>query len=155
MINGYSPKTQVGIIGTRNNVNKTANSVQSLMANSSYKGEGTNHEYQSDFRQRGLNIFTSAGFSLAHEFGKPDRLNANYFYSNSNNDLKEQVHTVESLNDGNQLIRNNVGTSKNENRSHNFTSSYNHSSEERDIDASYSMRNSTSNSINTQNRRWP
>lgn len=150
MLNGYTPKTQVGIIGTHNNVNKTANSVQSLMANSSYKGEGTNNEYQSDFSQRGLNIFTSAGFTLAHEFGKPYRLNASYFFSNSDNDLKEQVHTVESLNDGNQLIRDNVGTSKNVNRSHNFNSSYNHSSDERDIVAGYNMRNSINNSINTQ-----
>ncbi len=52
MLSGYTPKTQVSIIGTRNNVNKTANSVQSLMGYSSYKGEGTNYDYQSDFGRR-------------------------------------------------------------------------------------------------------
>jgi len=150
MLNAYTPKTQLGIIGTRNNVNKTANSVQSLMGYSSYKGEGTNYEYQSDFGRRGLNVFTSAGFTLAHEFSKPDRLNTDYFFSNSRQEELEKVRTIESLNEGNQLEKNAAGTSNTVRNDHRFNSSYRHSSEKWDLDASYRMNASASSGVNTQ-----
>ncbi|RZK46794.1 MAG: TonB-dependent receptor [Pedobacter sp.] len=150
MLSGYSPKTQLSIIGTRNNVNKTANSVQSLMSYSSYKGESTNYEYQSDFGRRGLNVFSSAGLTMAHEFNKVDRLNADYFFSNSKQDELEQVRTVESLNEGNRLERDAVGTSNSLRNDHRANSSYRHSSEKWDLEAAYKMNTGTSSSINTQ-----
>lgn len=150
MLSGYTPKTQVSIIGTRNNVNKVAGSVQSLMGYSSYKGEGTNYDYQSDFGRRGLNTFSSAGFTLAHEFSKPDRLNADYFFSSSKQEEQEKIRTVESLNGGNQLEKNATGTANSNRNNHRFGSRYSHSSETWDLEAKYDMNNSTSSSINTQ-----
>jgi hypothetical protein len=150
MLNAYTPKTQLGIIGTRNNVNKTANSVSSLMGYSSYKGQGTNYDYQSDFSRRGLNVFSSAGFTLAHEFSKPDRLNADYFFSNSKQEELEKVRTVESQNEGSQLDKNAVGTSNTVRNDHRINTSYRHSSESWELDARYSMNNGTSSGINNQ-----
>ncbi len=150
MLSGYTPKTQVSIIGTRNNVNKTANSVQSLMGYSSYKGEGTNYDYQSDFGRRGLNVFTSAGFTMAHEFSKPDRLNADYFFSRSKQEELEQVRTVESLNGGNQLEKNATGTANSSQNNHRLGSRYSHSSESWELDANYDMNTGNNSSVNTQ-----
>jgi hypothetical protein len=129
MLSGYTPKTQVSIIGTRNNVNKTASSVQSLMGYSSYKGEGTNYDYQSDFGRRGLYTFTSSG-------SKQEEL--------------EKIRTVESLNGGNQLEKNATGTANSNRNNHRFGSRYSHSSETWDLDANYDINTSTNSSINTQ-----
>lgn len=150
MLSGYTPKTQLSIIGTRNNVNKTANSVQSLMDYSSYKGESTNYEYQSDFRRRGLNVFSSAGFTMAHEFSKPDRLNADYFFSNSKQDELEKVRTIESQNEGSKLEKNAIGTANTVRNDHRVNTAYRHASEKWDLEAGYRMNTGTSSGINTQ-----
>ena len=150
MLSGYTAKTQLSVIGTRNNVNKTANSVRSLMNYSSYKGESTNYEYQSDFGRRGLNVFSSAGFTMAHEFSKPDRLHADYFFSNSKQEELQKTRTIESQNEGSQLERNAVGTANTVRNDHRVNSSYRHSSEKWDLEAAYGMNKGNSSGLNTQ-----
>ncbi|HEY9535714.1 MAG TPA: hypothetical protein VIQ77_14355, partial [Mucilaginibacter sp.] len=49
MITYFSPKTQVAVVGAYNNVNKTAYNVNTLMGFNSFKGEGINNDYHSDF----------------------------------------------------------------------------------------------------------
>ena len=150
MISTFGPKTQISLIGSRNNVNKTANDVSTLMQYSSFKGDLTDVDYHSDFRKRGLNVFSSAGFTLAHEFNKINRLRSDYLYTNLRNEVLERIRKVDNLNNGNQLFQNQVGTSSNEGYDHRFNSSYDLISEHRSLFARYALRKSTNNSINTQ-----
>ncbi|MGF1925073.1 MAG: carboxypeptidase-like regulatory domain-containing protein, partial [Bacteroidia bacterium] len=89
-INMFTPKMQIGIVGASNNINKMANSIRTLTSNSTFKGIGTNVEYQSDFRQPGINRSNVAGATFTYNFiEKPDwdkksTLSGNYFLQNKN-----------------------------------------------------------------------
>ncbi|TWF33936.1 outer membrane beta-barrel protein [Chitinophaga polysaccharea] len=91
-INFFNKQTQLGLVGTSNNVNKVANDANTLMRNSTYKGVGASIEYQPDFRMPGTNRPNSGGVMYQHDFiPSPD-------YSNSNRLA------------GNYFIRNNIST---------------------------------------------
>lgn len=150
MISAFGPKTQISIIGSRNNVNKTADNVSTLMQYSSFKGEGLDLDYHSDFRKQGLNIFSSAGFTLAHEFNKINKLRSDYLYTNLQSKVLETVKKVDNLNNGSQLFQNQVGTSSNGGYNHRFNSSYDLISEHRSLFARYALRKTINNSVNTQ-----
>lgn len=150
MLSAYGPKTQLSIVGARNNVNKTAYDVNTLMRYSSFKGAGVDVDYHSDFRQRGLNVFSSAGYTLAHEINKNNKLRSDYFFYNSQNEVLETVQQVDNLNNGSQLVQNKVGTSDNGSYSHRFSSSYDLKGEHRSLSAEYALKTSNNNSVNTQ-----
>lgn len=64
----FSPKNQISAALANNNVNKTANSVNQLVSLSSFKGEGLDNNYFSDFSRKGMIRFRAAGFNLSHDF---------------------------------------------------------------------------------------
>lgn len=150
MISFFNPKTQFSVVGSRNNVNKTASDVSTLIEYSSFKGAGTDVDYHPDFRKRGLNVFSSAGFTLAHEFNKNNKLRSDYLFTNSQNEVLETIKKVDNLNNGNQLFQNRTGTSSNGGYDHRFNSSYDLSGEHRSLSARYALRTTNNNSVNTQ-----
>lgn len=107
MITYYSPKTQLSVVGAANNVNKTANSVGELMNFNSFKGEGINNDFHSDFSKQGLNVFRGGGATFSQDFSKDaDPRNSYYktnmlrgeaFTSDANNKTIRQSLTYISL----------------------------------------------------------
>ena len=89
----FSPQNQISAALAANNVNKTANSVNQLVSLNSYKGEGIDNSYVSDFKKKGLIRFKSAGFNFLHDFNKSlDKSNqSNLFKMNLFSDGNRQL----------------------------------------------------------------
>ena len=126
MLSGFNKKLQLSAVGAFNNINKIANSTDVLIRNSSFKGEGANTEYQSDFTMRGLNKPAAAGMNFQYDFipdvsyQKSSRITGNYFINynkkftetatESNNFLKADTvlkrignNTQEQINTGQRM----------------------------------------------------
>jgi len=93
MLSGFNKKLQITTVAAANNINKVAGDIDALLRNSSFKGEGANLEYQSDFNMRGVNKPIMAGIRLQNDF-KADvqnrnisRLNADYFINQNNSSV--------------------------------------------------------------------
>lgn len=129
-INYFNSKTQIGLVGASNNINKTAKDVSTLMRNSTFKGTGANVEYQPDFNTQGVNRSNSGGFILQHDFiPNPDfynnnRLTANYFINNSINTINQNSKTITRLGgDSTQILQSN-SNNKSNNTSQSFDARY-------------------------------
>jgi len=129
-INMYTPKMQVALIGAMNNINKTPNSVSSLMQNSTFKGVGTNVEYQPDFRASGVNRPSAFGGSFTYNFiDKPtyelkNTLNANYFLQDKKSDFLSETQTTTSVNASEKIIENSNTINSANNNVQRFDSRY-------------------------------
>jgi hypothetical protein len=107
MITYFSPKTQVAVVGAYNDVNKTAYDVNSLMNFNSFKGEGINNDYHSDFTREGTNTFKGWGFTASHDFSKDndtrqpyyktDMLKGEYFNNNNVNEVLRKSTSLITL----------------------------------------------------------
>jgi hypothetical protein len=156
-VNMFSPKMQLGIIGASNNINKTANNVRTLTANSTFKGLNTNVEYQPDFRQSGINQSNIGGVTFNYnfiekpEYNKKSTLNANYFIQNRDNENVYDAQTTTSINATDKIFDTNTTTGNSASTSQSFDSSleYANKSHRFNINQSMSLNNGTSNN-NTQ-----
>jgi hypothetical protein len=63
-INMFTPKMQLAVVGAINNINKIADNAGELQSNSTFKGVGTNVEYQPDFRAEGITRPSALGGKL-------------------------------------------------------------------------------------------
>lgn len=103
--NAFTPKMQLAIVGASNNINKSLNNIRTLTENSTFKGVGTNVEYQPDFRATGLNKPSATGVAFTYNFvEKPtwenkNTLNANYFLQNREVDFLTDALTTTSVSD--------------------------------------------------------
>jgi hypothetical protein len=95
MITYFSPKTNFSLVGAANDVNKRANDVNTLMGFNSFKGEGINNDYHSDFRQQGYNVFRGGGFTGSHDFSKEGDTRQSYYKTNM---LKAEFFTSSTSN---------------------------------------------------------
>ncbi|WP_429384901.1 outer membrane beta-barrel protein [Mucilaginibacter sp. UYCu711] len=162
MITYFSPKTQVAVVGAHNNVNKSAYDLASLMSFNSFKGEGINSDYHSDFTRQGVNIFTGAGFTASHDFSKDsdprqpyaktNMLKGEYFLNDANNNTVRQSLQIIQLNSG-DLSQLSNSTSTNDEFGQRGNASYNKSFLHSSIGSSVSFnnRNNTSTSTQTNN----
>jgi hypothetical protein len=156
-INMFSPKMQLGIIGASNNINKTANSIRTLTANSTFKGLNTNVEYQPDFRQSGINQPNIGGVTFTYnfiekpEYDKKSTLNANYFVQNKNNENISDAQTTTSINATDKIFDTNTTRGNSASTSQTFDSSLDFAKKNHrlNISQSMSLNNGTSNN-NTQ-----
>ncbi len=82
MVTYFSPKTNFSLVGATNDVNKRASDVNTLMGFNSFKGEGINSDYHSDFRQQGYNVFRGGGFTGSHDFSKEGDTRQAYYKTN-------------------------------------------------------------------------
>ncbi|UEG54017.1 TonB-dependent receptor family protein [Mucilaginibacter daejeonensis] len=67
MLSYYDKRLQISTVGAYNNINKSANDINTLIRSNSFKGDGINTDYQSDFRRAGINVGTTAGVRLQYE----------------------------------------------------------------------------------------
>ncbi|HEY0667621.1 MAG TPA: hypothetical protein VGD22_05555 [Sphingobacteriaceae bacterium] len=67
-LNFFAPKLQLGIIAAGNNVNKIASNIRELTSNSTFKGVGTNVEYQPDFSATGITRTNTGGATFSYNF---------------------------------------------------------------------------------------
>ena len=99
MLSGFNKKLQISAVGAFNNINKLANSADVLLKNSSFKGEGANIEYQSDFNMRGVNKPAAGGITFQYDFipdpayQKTSRLNADYFINRNQTIIDNDTRT--------------------------------------------------------------
>ncbi len=111
-INFFAPKLQLGIIAAGNNVNKIANNTRDLTSNSTFKGVGTNVEYQPDFRATGINRTKTGGATFSYNFiekptyDKKSAITANYFGQNRINDIVSNSQTTTTIGAGSRIFDN-------------------------------------------------
>lgn len=129
-INMYSPKMQIGIVGAMNNINKIANNAGDLLSNSTFKGVGTNVEYQPDFRAEGITRPKALGANFTYNFiEKPtwerkNTLKANYFLQDRSSNYLSDAQTTTSVNSTDKIIENSNTTNNSTNTTQRFDSNY-------------------------------
>ena len=161
MITYFSPKTQVSLVGAYNNVNKTAYDVNTLMRFNSFKGEGINDDYHSDFRKAGVNVFRGGGATFSQDFSKDSDPRQAYFKTNMlkgevfSNDLDNntirQSETITSLGNNTHLDQTSNDTRHSNDFSLRSNGSYEKRTEHNYIGASYNVVNSQNTSQAAQN----
>ncbi len=130
MLSGFNKKLQMNIVGAFNNINKVANNVDALMKSNSYKGEGLNMDYQSNFNTRGLNRPKAAGVKFQYDFiedpqyQKSSRLNADYFMNDNQIEINNNTRSNNFLSADTILLRNVKNRSLNHTTDQSFSSSY-------------------------------
>ncbi|MGM9477247.1 carboxypeptidase regulatory-like domain-containing protein [Pedobacter sp. GSP4] len=145
-LNFSTPKLQLSVIGASNDVNKIPNDINTLIRNSTYKGVGTSVEYQSDFRQPGLNKGNVAGAQMIYNFTPDSKewnnkssLTADYYFKNLESSNIGDQQTITTINDQNQLYSNSSTTSFNTSDRHRFNSIYNYYKKSHRLDLSESF----------------
>ena len=128
-INYFAPRTQLGIVGAANNINKLANSVTQLMQNSTYKGVGANIEYQPDFSMAGTNKSVSAGLVFQHDFNeetdsKKENIEANYFFTKRDNNTLSSIQSITSIGRDSTLTQQNYSNDQSSETTHDFKAKY-------------------------------
>ncbi|PWS30959.1 TonB-dependent receptor [Pedobacter paludis] len=163
--NVFSPKMQLAIVGASNNINKSLNNVNTLINNSTFKGVGTNVEYQPDFRASGINQPNAGGVKFTYNFvEKPTWENRNtvtssYFIQNTNNDYVSNSETTTSINTTDKIYEQNSNTSSNVNNNQNFDARYDLTKKNKALTFSHnfsrnkgeSTNETFRNALNTQN----
>jgi len=98
--NIFYPRTQIGIAGQSNNINRMANNLATLLRNNTFKGGGVSVEYQPDFNMQGYNKPASGGLTFSHDFipefdeYKQERLTATSFVNHNWNQTIKSLQTV-------------------------------------------------------------
>lgn len=129
-LNIFTPKLQAAVIGAANNINKVANDVNTLMRNSTFKGVGTNVEYQPNFRTTGLNRPIAAGFSFTYNFiekptwDKRHSLKSNYFTQNKFLNAQSETNSTTTLSTSDKIYSHSLNTNNNETNNHRFDATY-------------------------------
>ncbi|MGN7787208.1 hypothetical protein ACTJIJ_21930 [Niabella sp. 22666] len=135
MISGFNKKMQVSTVGATNNVNKVADNTDVLVKNASFKGQGINMDYQSNFNMRGLNSPLAGGIKFQYDFipdakyQKTSRLNADYFL-NINEAIISNINTTKNLLQTDTILsRKSINTNNNKTRANRYNSRYSWDSE--------------------------
>lgn len=157
-INMFTPKMELALVGAINNINKTPNNINSLMSNSTFKGVGTNVEYQPDFRASGLNRPAAAGASLTYNFienptyQKKSTLKANYFLQDRNSDNISETRTTTTVNSTDQIFEKSDNTNLSSNTNQRFDSNYEFSKRGQNLTLSQSININQGDSEEQTNR---
>lgn len=161
MLTYFSPKTQVSVVGAFNDVNKTAYDVNTLMRFNSFKGDGINDDYHSDFRKEGVNIFKGGGATFSQDFSKDsdprqpyfktNLLKGEVFSSDLDNKTDKNSKTVISLGDNQNLNQATLDVRHSNDQSIRSNGSYEKRTEHSSINASYNFENTQNTSQATQN----
>lgn len=128
--NIFSPKMQIAIVGASNNINKSPYNVQTLVASSTFKGVGTNVEYQPDFRSSGITQANAAGATFDYNFvEKPtwenkSTLKADYFLRDKNTENLNETQTTTSINSSDKIFEKNTSTNTSESSDQRFSSDF-------------------------------
>lgn len=162
MLNGYNKKLQISNVGAYNNINKSADNINTLISNNSYQGEGNTIDYQPDFKRAGINIGTTAGTRLQYDFipdvayRKSRRLTANYFYKQNNETINSTRLTNTILKMDSILSNNNINKTRNLGTSNSLAANYAQQEKNYNFtisaDANINQNNNTNESTGEQTR---
>lgn len=160
MITYFSPKTQVAVVGAYNNVNKTAYNVNTLMGFNSFKGEGINNDYHSDFTRQGKNVFKGGGFTASQDFSKDNdtrqayyktnMLKGEFFVNDNNNNTERQSLTQVLLGTG-TLNQTSSSSSISDDYSHRANANYNKRYQHGALNGAVNLVTNSNTSMNTDN----
>jgi len=177
-INMFTPKMQLAVVGAINNINKIADNTGDLMSNSTFKGVGTNVEYQPDFRAEGISRPSALGANFSYNFiEKPtyelkSTLKSNYFLQDRNTDYLADYKTTTSVNSTEKVIENSQTINESSNMTQKFDSYYEYAKKGHNLEFSQEVKfdrgennnqtfrsstnvedvlTSTNNSLNTSN----
>lgn len=154
MLSGFNPKLQVNTVGALNNINKLAGSTDVLIKNSSFKGEGANMDYQSDFNMRGLNKTVAAGLKVQYDFipdvkyQKSSRLNTDYFLNSINNEVNNNSVVNNFLKADTILTKHSASVNSNRSTGQTMNTRYAMETEYMTLDVSGSFSGKQSKSVN-------
>ena len=160
MLSSYNKKLQVVAVGALNNINKSAGDINTLIRYNSYKGEGNNIEYQSDFKRAGINFGKTAGARLQYELipsisdRKGRRLTSEYLFKQNNETINSTRLSRTILRTDSILTSESINQSTNISTNNNL--SYNYSQQEKNFnltvsgDAEIGQSNNTSRSNGEQ-----
>ncbi len=129
-INMFTPKMQLAVVGAMNNINKIADNTGDLLSNSTFKGVGTNVEYQPDFRSEGITRPSALGANFTYNFvEKPtyeltNTLKSNYFLQDKNTNYLSDIKTTTSVNSTDKVIENSNTNNQSSNTTQRFDSQY-------------------------------
>lgn len=152
-LNFFNGRTQLGLVLSSNNVNKVANDINFMLRNNTFKGNGVNVEYQSNFETEGVNKFMAGGLIFQHDLiNNPDYYNSNrftalYFAKNNQQDLFQQTLTTTTLNNGAFFKQQNTGNSKNRQEKQDASATYEKINDGKKFSAEGSFRNERVNSL--------
>ena len=111
----FDRSNQISVVSAANNVNKTANNVNQLVALNSFKGEGIDNSYISDFKKKGLIHFKAAGLNFVHDFNKDldqpnqtDKLHVNFFFDGNKQQVREHNQSSSFLHQNENIDKNTV-----------------------------------------------
>lgn len=128
--NMFNPKMQLAIVGASNNVNKSLTNINMLMMNSTYKGVGTNIDYQSDFLASGINRANAGGVSFTYNFiEKPtwelrNTLTSTYFIQDRTSDVVSNTETTTSISTNDKIYEQSSNRNRSESTNQNFETKY-------------------------------
>jgi hypothetical protein len=151
-MNFFDGRTQLGLALSSNNVNKVANDINFILRNNTFKGNGANVEYQSNFEIEGVNKFTAGGVIFQHDFiDNPNyynnnRITALYFIKHNQQNLVQNTQTITTLNDGLFFKQQNVNRSDNTQESQNASANYEKIIDGNKFSAEGNFRNEVTNS---------
>lgn len=158
VISYFSPKDQISIGGVINNVNKTADDINSLIRINSFKGQGINNEYNADFTKPGSFEFRAVGFTAMHDFSKRENTNidtnnlkVDYFTTNSHVGSNEQLNTVISLTPDNVLTQETIIVASSRTNQHGMQTAYEKKFDHAYFNASYGFMHNLSDYYNIYN----
>lgn len=129
-LNFFTPKMQLAAVGANNNLNKPLHDVNTLIENSTFKGLGTNVEYQPDFRYPGIVSSRATGLRLNYNFiEKPlwnskSALSADYFMQNRNSVFTSDLETTTSIGDAEKIYERSNNQALSNQLTHRSSSSY-------------------------------
>ncbi|RZK75655.1 MAG: hypothetical protein EOO92_15850, partial [Pedobacter sp.] len=161
--NVFSPKMNIAIVGATNNVNKTPWGVQQMVSNSTFKGVGTNVEYQPDFRSSGITTPRAGGATFSYNFvEKPTyedkaELRADYFITDKITDINSETQTNTVISDSTGFMDKSSSSSRNSSTNQRFSSAYEMAKKGHSLSIDHSMTmnegDNVSNSLrSTQNQ---
>jgi len=111
MLSGFNKKLQVSAVVTANNTNKIAKDMDVLLHNNSFKGEGNNIDYQSDFNLAGLNKPVAGGVRFQYDFiadpenQRNEDISADYFINHNNTQINKSATTRTTLTQDSFLLK--------------------------------------------------
>ena len=139
------PKMLFSVIVAGNNVNKTANDIRTLTANSTFKNNGISVDYQPDFRATGINRTHTGGATFSYNFIENPTyenrkvLTANYFFQNKNNDVISNTETTTSIGTSGKVFDKISSNSSTLSNNHRFDSQFEYGSQKSQLTISQNL----------------
>jgi hypothetical protein len=158
MISYFSPKDQISLVGAINNVNKTADNINTLVQVNSFKGQGISDDYHSDFTRPGSIVFKAAGFTALHDFGRTkdkgidtNNLKVEYFMTATKIAVDQHSNTAISLGKNDNLTQTVTNTSTSDQNGKVFHAEYDKKFDHLHLKAAYDFQHNASGNTNIMN----